>query len=179
MSAAFWRTGAAAALACVFLAPSEAGAKIMLITTGDTVTVLGKVQVQLPPKPETPPAGKPKGKSGKGQPAESPDMGLDMAGLEVVYHWSYGGLFWIDFWTWGGEYCVMIGDKQAVVIPPELAAKLLGRTDPPSRPFLYKFPLGLLILGGIAVLAVIGKVVGGRAEKAADADLDQYRKGAS
>ena len=72
-----------------------------------------------------------------------------------------------------------VGDKYEP-ITAEQAGILLGRTGPPSRPFLYKFPLGLLILGGIAVLAVIGKVIGGRGEKATDdADLDQYRKGAS
>ncbi len=179
MSAAFWRTGVAAVLAYFFLAPSEAGAKIMLITTGDTVTPLGKVQ--FPPKSETHLTGKQKGKNTKGtvQPAEL-EGELGMAGLEVGYHWSYGGLFWIDFWTWGGEYCVMVGEKQAVIITPEQAAKLLGRDSPPSRPLLYKFPLGLLILGGIAVVVIAAKLLGGRGEKADDgAGLDQYRKGAN
>ena len=43
MSAAFWRTGVVAVLAYLFLAPSEAGVKIMLITTGDTITHLGDI----------------------------------------------------------------------------------------------------------------------------------------
>jgi len=67
-----------------------------------------------------------------------------------------------------------------VPITAEQAATFLGRTDPPGRPFLYKFPLGLLILGGIAILAVIGNVIGGRGEKAADGDgSDEYRKTAN
>ncbi len=156
MSAAFWRTGVAAVLAYLVLAPTEAGAKILLITHGDTITHLGDIG---------------KGPPGAGAPATGQTVG-------VGYKWSYGGLFWIDFWTWGGEYCLHVGDKYEP-ITAEQAGILLGRTSPPSRPFLYKFPLGLMILGGIAVLAVIGKVVSGRAEKAADddADLDQYRKG--
>jgi len=72
----------AAVLAHLFLAPSEAGAKIMLITHGDTIAHLGDL-LKVPP-------------GAKGLPVGQT--------LGVGYKWSYGGLFWIDFWTWVGEY---------------------------------------------------------------------------
>lgn len=167
MFAASWRTGVAAVLGYLFLAPSDASAKIMLITTGNTISHLGPVQTP-------PPAAS--GRSRFGMNEATPESVL----RQVGYKYDYGGLFWIDFWTWGGEYCLYDGDKTYHPITPEEAARFLGRTDPPSRPFLFKFPLGLLILGGILVLGIIGAIFNKKEPTgqtdADDTDLDQYRR---
>lgn len=162
MTAAFWRTGVAAALAYLVLAPSQADAKILLITSGDTFTHFGKVQIPS---------------NGSGISPKTA-MVMRMPGVEVGYKWSYGGLFWIDFWTWGGEYCLYRGNEYESITPEE-AALLLGQSSAPGRPFLYKFPLGLLIIAGIVVLGVIGSLLGKKKEpeeKDDDGSLDQYRR---
>lgn len=156
MTANVWRVGVLAAAWAAF-APGTASAKIMLITTGDTITHLGDLG-------KVPPGAK----------------GLPLGGtIGVGYKWSYGGLFWIDFWTWGGEYCLHVGDKYEP-ISPEQAAQLLGRDSPPGRPFLYKFPLGLIILAVVALFGIIGTVTKSRQERREEQDddeLDQYRTG--
>lgn len=154
MTANVWRV-ALLAVAWGAVAPGTASAKIALITTGDTITHLGDV-----------------GKVPGGA------KGLPFGGtIGVGYKWSYAGLFWIDFWTWGGEYCLHVGDRYEP-ITPEKAAEYLGQTAPPGRPFLYKFPLGLLILGGFLLFGVLGTIFKSRKEhqeEQGDDDLDQYR----
>lgn len=184
MTATIWRLGLLAAAGATFTS-GTANAKILLITTGTTVSTLGKVQVpQLPPPQTNPKAAAPRGKTGPppGLPNMTSDEGQLLAALfsgnaEVCYKYEYGGVFWIDFWTWDGEYCLQAGGKH-YIIPGSLAAELLGRDSPPSRPFLYKFPLGLLILGGVVLFGVVRAVVTARRdtrEERNDEDLDQYR----
>jgi len=79
--------------------------------------------------------------------------------VKIGYKYDYAGLFWIDFWTWDGGYCVYEGTNFRP-ITAEQAAQLLGKSPREiSPPFLYRFPLGLLIVAGFVLLAVIGKVV--------------------
>jgi hypothetical protein len=125
-------------LATVFLAvlmnPTPAHAKIVLITHGDTITKLGGIA----------------------------DNDIRMAFYENVqpipsvgYHYSYAGVYWVDLWTWGGEYCLYTGDKQQTYEPisRDQAARFLGVTpDDLSKPFWYRFPPGLCILAGLALL---------------------------
>lgn len=106
---------------------AEAG-KLMLITSGDQMR-------ELTPTPGAPSL-------------------LQVDGLKIGYVNSYGGLFWIDFWTWGGKYCVYnaANQRECQVVPPGVAATMLGvPEDQLPTPFFYRFPLGLVILGVLAV----------------------------
>ena len=71
---------ALAALAALGAPRTATAGKLMLITRGDQIREL------------TPTPGAPGG--------ELTD------GLKVGHLCSYAGLFWIDFWTWDGQYCV-------------------------------------------------------------------------
>jgi hypothetical protein len=120
MTAFNWRSAAGAVVASALLAPAEAGAKIILITHGDTITHLGAANDR-----------------GKKFPPS----------VRVGYKHSYYGLFWIDFWTSDGTYCVYEGDRFAPISAAE-AAELLGKREGDlSPPFLYQVPLGWLIFG--------------------------------
>ena len=108
----------------------------VLITHGDTIKELGE--------PKTP---KTAGATG---------------GLKVGYKYSYFGLFWCDLWTWGGEYCLFIpkeglfGKARYEPISQAQAAEYLGTpADQLPKPFLYSYPLGLLIIGAIVALSVV------------------------
>lgn len=72
----------------------------------------------------------------------------------VGYHYRYSGLYYVDFWTSDGGYCVYHGDKYWK-LSPEQAADLLGiRPDQLSKPWRYRVPVGLVL-----VSIVIGGVV--------------------
>lgn len=120
---------AALVLLAALGAPRTAVAgKLMLITHGDQIR-------ELTPAPGAPTS-------------ELPD------GMKVGYVSSYGGLFWVDFWTWGGQYCVYkpTDDRRYQPVHPPVAAALLGvPEDQLSTPFFYRFPLGLIILAGLGV----------------------------
>jgi len=115
-----------ALLALAAAPPRADAAKLMLITHGDQIREL------------TP----------------APGAAAAAGGLKVGHVCSYGGLFWVDFWTWGGQYCVFnpAGPKECQVVPPAVAAGLLGVSegDLPT-PFFYRYPLVLLILVAAAV----------------------------
>jgi hypothetical protein len=77
---------------------------------------------------------------------------------KVGYKYSYWGVFWVDLWTWGGEYCVYEGDRY-LPIPPAEAARLTGKpVNELGTPFLYRFPPGWFILGPLIVIGIIGSV---------------------
>src|SRR5437764_6727836 len=119
------------ALILVFFSPTRASAGIILITHGDTIKHLGDIRN-----------------------AELKDAlrKANFKNLSVGFKYSYFGVFWIDLWTWGGEYCVYEGNNYNP-IPLALAATLTGKSeDELGKPFFYRFPLGLLIIGGCVVV---------------------------
>src|SRR5262249_39837892 len=70
----------------------------------------------------------------------------------VGFKYSYFGVFWLDLWTWGGEYCLYEGDNYSP-IPLAMAAGLTGKSeDELTKPFLYRYPLGLLIIAGCVLV---------------------------
>ena len=78
---------------CFVLAPREAEAGkrgFALITYGEDVTELGKIV-------------------GEGKEALSAELGS--GDLSVGYYYSEFGVFWVNFWTWGGEFVVQNGDS--------------------------------------------------------------------
>src|SRR4051812_38692958 len=48
-------------------------------------------------------------------------------GSSVGYRYDCVGLFWVDFWTWDGGYCLYGGRMQPQPISAEQAAHLLGK----------------------------------------------------
>jgi len=120
MTARFWHHGAVVVLGYVLLSPAEASAKgLVFVTWGDTISHVGDVPL-----------------------ADRQDLGANRVG----YKYRYFGVFWVNLWIWGGEYCVYEG-KRYRAIPRAEAARLLGKTDAElGIPFLYRFPLGCLIL---------------------------------
>src|SRR5262245_23198682 len=108
--------------------PLEARAKgFYLITYGDTIGHLGDVSPQ---------------------PGETPSR------VTVGIKSSYAGIFWIDLWTWGGQFC-LYKDNHYQPIDHATVVQLLGKPESEVRePFLYRFPLGRLILA--VLLAVLG-----------------------
>jgi hypothetical protein len=127
MLATFVRHTVAAVVACALFAPSEVSAKIALFTSGESIIPIGTAK-------EGP-----------------PDM------RQIGFKYNYGGLFWIDFWTWDGTYCIY-QDKRYKPITEAEAAQLLGKpTSALSKPFQYRVPLGLLILGVFLIcMAALG-----------------------
>lgn len=139
----FWLT-AVGTTALALLSPSVAEAKgLVLITTGDTIADLGKVSVQ-----------------GKG----GPGLGLPNVG----YKYSYFGIFWLDLWTYDGTYCLHSGNNYEPISAAQ-AAMLLGKPEASlSPPWGYRFPLGLLILGGVLVLVGLGAIFGRKSSPPAE-----------
>jgi hypothetical protein len=129
MSLSNFRSLGGILVAYAVLSPSTASAKgIVLITWGETISHVGDVS--------------------------SPNN-QDPGPIKIGYKSSYFGVFWIDLWTWGGTYCVYDGKRYGPLQPAE-AARLLGKQESDlSTPFLYRFPLGLLILGPLIVLGII------------------------
>jgi hypothetical protein len=135
----------ALAFAWLGYSPSTAEAKgIMIISSGDSFFELGDIKGNTNLQ-----AGMP-------------------GGMKVGYKYSFFGIFWLDLWTWGGEYC-LFKDRDYVSIPPEVAAGLLG-IDPSklSKPFWYRFPSLLVIIVGVVLLFVLMAIFGARMEAKED-----------
>ena len=131
---------------------AEAAKVPFLITTGDSITNIGQVPADAKPAIER----------------------LTQPGVEVGFVYSYFGLFWLDAWTWDGQYCLYQG-KTIWKLTPLQAAKILGvAQDKLSTPLLYRFPslLVLLVLGIIAMI-VIGKFTKSDDEIAAELRKDE------
>jgi hypothetical protein len=125
-------------------APSAAEAKgLVIISRGDTIVELGAIKEAAPIKPAP---GLPK----------LPD-------LKVGYKYSYAGIFWLDIWTWDGEYC-LFENKDYMPIDAETAAKMLGvATGDLKVPFWYRYPsllwILILLVGGFVLLAILGGIL--------------------
>jgi len=66
---------------------------------------------------------------------------------KVGYHYDYFGVFWLDVWTWGGQWCLYNGNRYWMLTPQQAAVVLKTTPDDLRKPFLYTFPLGLTIVG--------------------------------
>lgn len=71
--------------------------------------------------------------------------------VKVGYLYSHFGVFWLDLWTWGGEYCLYNGDNVWTLTPEEAAGLLGVQVDGLGKPLLYRVPLGILILLGLGL----------------------------
>jgi len=73
----------------------------------------------------------------------SDEIGSDAS---VGFIFTAFSIFWLNVWTWDGRFC-LFKDESYWEVSPERAATLLGQQPGELRePFLYTFPLGLLVL---------------------------------
>ena len=74
----------------------------------------------------------------------------------VGFAYKYWGIFWIDFWTWDGRFCIY-EDRTVYGEPPvAFLAGLLNVSEAElTPPFFYRFPPGLLIIAGFILLGVL------------------------
>ncbi len=112
--------------------PAEARRGLVLITHGDAVKELADV------------------------PSEYREQLQELTGakapLKVGYFYSGFGIFGLDIWTWGGTYCLTAGDQYWPLDDHQVETLL---DKPPSRPWTYSYPPGLLLIAGaIGVLSV-------------------------
>jgi len=115
----------ALALATAALSAQEVQAKgLMIVTYGEAVLHYADLAVEV-------------------RQALKDETGHD---LQVGYLYSNFGLFWLDLWTWGGEYCLYEGDDVLRLTPAELAEIMKTTPDKLGKPLLYTFPLGLTVL---------------------------------
>jgi hypothetical protein len=88
------------------------------------------------------------------------ELGRDVA---VGFKYSRFHIFWLDIWTWGGSHVLYSGDNYSEPTPADWKEILGGEgRESLGKPFLYRFPLGLTILGCVVVVAVLGKTIGSR-----------------
>lgn len=75
----------------------------------------------------------------------------------VAYHAQHFGLFWLPLWTWDGKP-VIYSDNAETYMDGTLE-EISGATGVPvdqiSKPFLYSFPLGLLIIALLIAAAIL------------------------
>jgi hypothetical protein len=118
------------ALVGLLSAPAPASAKV-LITSGDHIAHLGDLKVK-------------------------PEKGPIVPGVRVGFKYNHFGIFWLNLWTWGGEYC-LYKDREYVPISRAEAAAFMGVEEKDiGPPFTYSWPPGLLVLLGIVLLCVLG-----------------------
>lgn len=116
--------------AYLMLTPSEAQAG--LITYGETISEVGELT-----------------------PEKIKELRLNNK-FKVGYKYSYFGLFFLDLWTGDGEFCLykdaILDEAPYEPIDKQRAAELMGiAEDQIQLPFLYRYPLLLLIIGFLIV----------------------------
>lgn len=128
----------------VFLLPSETQARAripLLITYGEKMTPIADVPNDAPVKVEYPDAA-------------------------VGYRYDHVGIFWMELWTWNGEFCVYSDDKSTAIIgmPEEISLATGIPESKITKPFFYSCPplLGTIVLLG--VLAGLVKIMEIRSE---------------
>ena len=80
----------------------------------------------------------------------SVDAGRIVGYGKLGYHYDYVGVFWIDLWRSGGEFCVYSGDTYVPLEDDELES--LGGA---SVPWKYHLPPGLIILAAMAIFGAM------------------------
>lgn len=110
---------------------------------GDTITELGTV----PPKAEESLPGIPKN-------------------VSIGYKYSRFHIYYADLWTWNGSHVLYSGNKYWN-LDDSAWTRLLGATPEKKfgRPFLYRFPLGLILVSSVAVVCGVYPIVCPSVEK--------------
>lgn len=124
--------------------PRAAHAGIILITRGDSFIDLGEINRSALPDELKESIGKLPGD------------------VRVGYKYSYVGIFWVNFWTYGGEYCVYKDMTYDSLKPEEAATLLHCKQSELSVPLRYRFPTGWWLLLGGGVFFLVGAVLGNK-----------------
>ncbi len=152
----------AATFCAAFLAlPSVTEAGVVLITNGEVVRKVADV----------PPEHAPFIQAQTGQP-----------GVAVGQKYNQFGVFWLELWTWDGEP-VLFKDDTFWEVPPALLADMLSVEESEiPQSWRYRYPPGLLVVGGVLLLVVLATVFGKSDEQAAREKFeelmqdDRYRR---
>jgi hypothetical protein len=122
-------------LGAVLLAPSRGEAKgFMLITYGDDISKVADIPPQI---------------------LENVKQSTGATSPEIGYKYSNFGIFFLNLWTWGGDYVIFENDTYWD-LGAEGAAQMLGvDAGALKKPFTYSFPPGLIVL---LLLVVVGAV---------------------
>lgn len=144
----------ALAVASLWTATAEAGG-LILITTGNTIKHVAEVADQMKP------------------------VVRSVTGTSTNYHVGFlherFGVYWIDLWTWGGEY-VLYDDSEEDLwsLDTEETAAVMGTTpDKLSKPIFYTFPPGLLALGAIGAVSLVVKTRGGKSQALVNQEVER------
>jgi rubrerythrin len=83
----------------------------------------------------------------------SSEIGSDVS---VGFLYSRFHIFYANMWTWNGRFVLYHGEEY-VEIPASGWHGMIGEDpkDKYEKPFLYRYPLGLIILGSIVALWII------------------------
>lgn len=73
--------------------------------------------------------------------------------LSVGYKYSSFGVFWLNVWTWSGEYCLTDGQGY-YSLPGTEIAKMIAPGSRLEPPFLYRFPLGWIVIAFVLVVGI-------------------------
>lgn len=119
------------------LSPAEAEAGgVILITSGNTIKHVADVGEEMK------------------------SVIREVTGTSVDYKVGYLheriGVFWIDLWTWGGEYVLYDESEQDLwSLDDEETAAIMG-VEPADlpKPLFYSFPPGLVALGAIGAVCL-------------------------
>ena len=94
------------------------------------------------------------------------------AGANVGYAYSEFGVFWLNLWTWDGQWCIVNAAEDevwALENGKAEAAELAGVDESAlSKPWTYTFPPGLILIGVLAVGWITAQVVGGGGDEPHD-----------
>jgi hypothetical protein len=72
---------------------------------------------------------------------------------KLGYHYDYFGVFWLDLWRSGGEFCVYRGNTYVVLTDEDVEA--LGGA---SVPWKYHLPPGLLAILALIAVGILSRV---------------------
>jgi hypothetical protein len=131
--------------------PAEARRGFVLITHGESVKHIADI------------------------PSETKPLVRQLTGRDVQagYYYKSFGIFWLDLWTWGGQYC-LYADNDCWELTRDELAELLGKDKSElGKPLFYRFPPGLMIIiAGVALITVLS-LRGKRKQKALGNKLQQ------
>ncbi|MBK7827715.1 hypothetical protein [Nannocystis sp.] len=122
--------------------PAQAGKGIVLITSGDSVAHYADLT------------------------GEMKKMADEATGHDVQlgYKYSQFGLFWLELWTWDGEYVLFHDDTVWELTPDQAAEMLAVKVEDLGTPWRFKLPFGLMILIGLGAAALVWSRMKGKDE---------------
>ena len=80
----------------------------------------------------------------------------------VGFHYTHLGLFWLDIWSWGGQYVVYddAGTRPPEIVSKAVAAKLMGvEENKLGKPLSYHIPWGLVVIVGLMLLKIVPRMI--------------------